>query len=182
MSVRGLAVLATLLHLAVAPMAHAEPGLDATRTAALAKAAGTVTAALLAKDGAAMFDLLPPALTAAMAAATGNSLPAFRAMFIDNIASNRPGTEVFAHRLDLDGMEVFAGDDGRTYALLPTRMQAADPWRGRFRLEGTTVAVPEGDAWHFFTIADANGLAMILSAYPALAGAGLTAAVLTPEP
>lgn len=182
MSARGLAVLATLLGVAAAPAAAAGPGLDEARSAALAEAAGTVTAALLAKDGAAMFDLLPPALTEAMAAATGNSLPAFRALFVDNIASNRPGTEVLAHRLDLDRMEVLAGDDGRTYALLPTWMQAVDPWRGRFRLEGTTVAVPEGDAWHFFSIADAQGLAMILSVYPALAEAGLAPAVLTPEP
>jgi len=179
MTVRALAANPFLL---AAPAGAEDPALARGDAEALERASAAVTAALLAKEGAAMSDLLPPALTAAMAKATGQGLPAFRAMFIDDIASNRPGTAVMEHRLDLDRIDIFAGEDGRLYALLPTETQAVDPYRGRFRLSGTTVAVSEGGAWHFFTVSDAAGLSLILSAYPALSRAGLAPAVLTPVP
>ncbi len=179
MTVRALAA---ALFLFAAPAGAAGPALAGDDAEALARASAAMTAALLAKDGAAMFDLQRPGLTAAMAAATGNGRPAFRAIFIDGVASTRPGTDVPAHRLDLDRTRTVAGTDGRVYALLPTETRAVDPHRGRFRLAATTVAVPHGGAWHFFTVSDAAGLSLLLSAYPALSGAGLAPAVLTPDP
>lgn len=150
--------------------------------ATLETRATAMSMALVNRDAAAGFDMLPPPLIAQMAALLGQSPDGFRALFIDNMENNRPGTGVMAHRLDLEKAELFTGSDGVGYALIPTESEAFDPTRGPFRVQGTTVAIPSGDTWHFFTISDPGALSVLIAAYPALADAPLVPVTLTPLP
>lgn len=149
---------------------------------ALESRAAEMSRALLANDAAAIYDLLPPPLVTEVASATGRTVAEFRLLFIDNLMNNRPGTGVAEHRLDLAAARLFTGDDGVVYALVPTSSLAFDPYRGRFRIEGTTVAIPSGETWHFFTISDAAAMAQLVAVYPALAAASLQPVTLTPAP
>jgi len=154
---------------------------EATRSTLEARATG-MTAALLTGDAEGLFDFLPPPLIAQMAALLGQSPAEFRARFIDNLENNRPGTGITEHRLDLSGATLFQGDDGLSYVMVPTKSRAFDPFRGKFRVSGTTVAIPASDTWHFFTISDVGALDLLVAAYPALADAPLVPVTLTPEP
>ncbi|OYW60068.1 MAG: hypothetical protein B7Z10_08035 [Rhodobacterales bacterium 32-66-7] len=144
--------------------------------------AKAMSSALILGDAAAGFDMLPPALVTQMSALLGQSEAEFRVRFIENMQTNRVDTGVTAHHLDLANATVFDGSDGRSYALIPTFSQAYDPYRGTFRVEGTTVAIPSADTWYFFTISDAATLDLLVAAYPALADAPLVPVTLTPEP
>jgi hypothetical protein len=150
--------------------------------AALERRVETMETAVVAKDAAAMFDLLPPPVVALMATSVGRPTEEFRLLFIDNLEFNRPGTGVESLELDLSAASLFSGDEGRVYALIPTESLAFDPYRGRFQISATTVAIPSGETWHFFTVSDTAAQAMIVAAYPALAAAPLAPATLTPAP
>lgn len=111
-------------------------------------------------------DVVPPKVTAALAARAGVTEERLRAGVIAETRAATRAVKILSYGMATDRAEWRQTTAGRPYALIPTQTVVQAPDGTKLQSNNTTLAFADGGIWYLVRIDDANQRSLLTEAYP----------------
>ncbi len=164
------AALVALSLLALPVLAHADPIPDTDR-AAIAERVDAFDSAFRSGNMAAVFDFMPTKILTTLAAQSGRSEDALKALMKEQIDIAFETVTIDEFGMDMETATWATTPDGsRGYALIPTHTVMTVEGTGKMRSEGDTLAFADAGKWFLVRVDDPAQVQLLTANYPEFTG------------